>query len=475
MFLSLLFSVLLYISCSYSSENSRKILEYTSSYNSWVLSSQPLLPRQIFGSAIGHYNETIFILGGFYDKQQLITYDISLNEFNDSGITSLSHEIYGAGQFYTQNNNIIYMIDNSPYPSGIGNKFSIFNVETQQFTYNWNNITIPFPVKAHSCLSYSNNYLFILGGAGGSNGNTVLKQFQIFNVSANEWLSNVPDMSHVRSDAGCIVHENVNELYVAGGYYESIDSISVSNLSDISNANWYYIGDVLVPPNGTYNTVSNQRLIITGNDIVIIGGYHSEGFDSTLITVTVIDTTTNIIRSGGNLNYAVRATSAILVNDIIYAFGGGAGQFYPNWQYKHLTPTNEPTTSPTYNPTSIPSYIPTHYPTSNPTTSNPTITPTYNPSNIPSETPTNYPTSVPTYNPTDITDYPTNNPTYNPTMTYNPTSNPTQIPTYNPIYVPTNNPTNIPTYNPSGYPTVNPTYIPTNNPTQSPSISDTET
>ena len=153
---------------------------------------------------------------------------------------------------------------------------------------------------------------------------------------------------------------------------------------------------------------------------------------------------------------ATQGSAAIMVNQMIYSFGGSKSAAGSSWtqsddmQYWFIS-TSSPTTHPTSDPTP-PSMQPSVTPTASPTiepTSDPTKYPTFNPTNIPSSHPTVYPSIMPTTNPTS----PTSDPTIDPTL--QPTLNPSTYPTF-PTYSPT---TARPSLTPTAEPTSDPEWI----------------
>eukprot|EP01083_Nonionella_stella_P273243 926851_1 len=145
-------------------------------YNNWIAPS-PTLPRDVFDAAVGYdsINNAIWILGSDYmgyEPQQLISYDIDSNLVTDYNATALSHNVYGYSEFYTQIDDILYMID----PLN-GDKLSTFNVNTAQFTYYYQNIDIPHGVGTYGCLASIDDVLFVLGGG------TSEKHVQVLNLT----------------------------------------------------------------------------------------------------------------------------------------------------------------------------------------------------------------------------------------------------------------------------------------------------
>eukprot|EP01084_Bolivina_argentea_P001627 3000_1 len=363
------------------------ILLFITTNAAW-LSGTTLIPRPTTNMAIGYYNGFIYLLGGArtYSVKQLLQYDIINNEFIDNGQYNLPVSIFGNGQFYTQINNYLYIINPDQ-----GNTFVRFDLQTKTFESHWNTINIHKPVRHLGCLASTTQYLFVIGGHNYANG--LLNAFQVFNLLYNIWLTNTSSMYQGRVECSCIVHPETNRLYAIGGYdlflpLNTIESILISD--NIPNQNWKYMTHNLI------YAAQQSRSIIYKIYIFVIGGIYTykNDLDSKIYRfnidqLQVINTITGEISLGPLLNYGIYGTAAINVHDIAYAFGGciyDDNLLYPDkWQYDILTPfptmsptveTLSPTMMPTVEPTFIPTKQPTIIPTSIPT--NVTIIPTIN-------------------------------------------------------------------------------------------------
>eukprot|EP01084_Bolivina_argentea_P227494 384197_1 len=379
--------------------NSRTLLQYDGSFNSWIVSDL-LLPRQcLSGAAVGYFNNSIYIIGGACNNQQsLIAYDPSSNTFTDYGTTTLSPNsmITLVSQSYTQINDIIYFIQNHD-----ADRLAIFDLLTKQSTFNYSDLVIPISsFDSPQCLTSIKqqndgiDYLFIIPRY--NTYNTI----NILNTSSNTWLnlSDIQPMQITRQYPSCAIVNN--KLYMIGGFgTDTIETINIpmNDIYNISNQHWNMLSDTLTLSNRSNKSdhtdpVTNQliysRTIIVGTDILVIGGYNGARIKFRQLSekgINVIDTTSDRVYVDGYLNYGVWFGTAILFENIIYIFGGSnqeLGGTVNTWQYKNLLPTNEPTNAPTSDPTKM------------------TNNPTNNPSGIPTNTPTMYPSSTPSNNPT---------------------------------------------------------------------------
>eukprot|EP01083_Nonionella_stella_P142311 440105_1 len=79
-------------------------------YDDWIQPWSTLLPRSCNRMAAGYdsITDTIWLLGGEYVRQQLISFKD--DSFVDHGVSNLSHNIFGAGQYYKQIDNMLWII-----------------------------------------------------------------------------------------------------------------------------------------------------------------------------------------------------------------------------------------------------------------------------------------------------------------------------------------------------------------------------
>eukprot|EP01084_Bolivina_argentea_P175128 303324_1 len=340
-------------------------------YDGWITSSVSM-PRENYDMAIGYYDNSIYLLGGYIHQFQLIEYDIGTNKMIDHGENKLPTKVYGEAQYYSVSNNIIFMIDH------FGANLFTFDLTTLSFINDGNNIhfNIPYNVSTEACIASTDEFLYIVGGRNSEN--IFLNTLQIFTISTNEWSTTTPAMKSKRGALTCNIHPQNNMLYAIGGTVEIIESKGgldtveaiLINTANIDNQEWEYLGGHLIHP------VSFARSIIYRTSILVLGGifqgetnaYYDWG------AIQVIDITTGMISLGGGMG-ADYKHSAIIANDIIYVFGGyNAAQGRDTWKY-FIIPSSSPTDVPT---TSLPtdSTSPTLLPTDLPTTLTATASPT---------------------------------------------------------------------------------------------------
>eukprot|EP01084_Bolivina_argentea_P157825 275013_1 len=387
------FILLLSISLQKSVE--RDLLSSTYDFNDWSTEGPPYLPRADWLMAIASdSNNTIYILGGGdkHNRYQLTSYNITDGNFTDHGLNVLSRPTWGYGQYHTQINNMLYLIDSG------GGFLDVFNSQTQQFKM-YNGPNIPINVGYWGCLASYDQFLFVIGGYHYNNSIdslVFLNDIQILNLSSNAWISSTPKLNVARYAATCLV--NSNSLYVMGGvshsgYLNTIEKLSLqSNLINLTYSTFTFI-DNLLHQTAYFRAINHHHQIIT------IGGY------PWLSEINVINTITDTVQLGGFMNTGLRGAAVIVINTNLYVFGGYNGNDPLNtWQSIDLYPSPSPTTSPTSLPTktpTLPTVSPTFFPTFSPTLS-PTFSPTISPTFTPSISPTDSPSFSPTSNPTNL-------------------------------------------------------------------------
>ena len=263
--------------------------------------------------------------GGAANEQQLVEYDITNGLFVDYGEDYLSSTLgnsdgdYGSGTFTQFNATTLYSI------SPDGESINVYHLPT--ISYQKLGTQIPTFVDNEACISSSQSplpRLYITGGYDNDNlPYTKLDRLQILELDDLQWLPSTPTMSVTRQLHGCIV---VNDrLWAIGGFQE--DSFESMNIINITETTWNNIGNLSCE-------LYNFGVIAVDDLIFIIGGYCSITHSSILLssqfvtdTVFTIDTDTDTISVyADNLPYGVRGMSVIMVDYMIYGFGGLAGE-----------------------------------------------------------------------------------------------------------------------------------------------------
>eukprot|EP01084_Bolivina_argentea_P029373 54522_1 len=291
-----------------------------SKWGDWQVS--PItLPSTCFSMAIGCKANKIWILGGMhYHSNQLVSYDININNFTTIDAGPWMNDVYGYSQFYTQMNDVLYMLNPN------GSRLDQFNLNNQQFS-RLNGPNIPINVGNVACLASFKNYLIVMGGESAQS----LRAVQILNIYQYKWLSNIPSLQVARQVFSCIVHNNI--AYAIGGSFSetdkisSIEKLSLSDMDNIQQEQWTFIDSLKAKMDGT-------RAIIHENNIFVFPG---QGCGLYCHDINIIDTNTgNVTVSNAKLNYTAGWSGVIIVNDVMYAFGGYNQAFIDIWQYSVL-------------------------------------------------------------------------------------------------------------------------------------------
>eukprot|EP01083_Nonionella_stella_P225447 801496_1 len=372
-------------------------LDYPSS-DLWT-QSLTLLPTATYGQAIGYFNHTISILGGYADNMQLVHYDILSDQMTIG--TYFNHSVYGGSQFYTQIEEKLY------YERSY--ELHVFNLKTKQ--YEGQISTVPSP-DFYTCVASQSPFIFV--PAGGNTGNE-FDQLNVFNLSSEQWLNSslLPTLNVGRGGCSCIATNN--KLYVIGGnggsgYLHTIERLWFGeDLSRIYTEDYVYIQNLSWPLIG-------PRAVVYGHDIVIFGGLREDNL--WIKTIHVIDSVTDTVRTSGSAKYEETAGAAVIVEGVAYIFGGISDTGVLNtFQYvdfpETLAPTSSPTSAPSTSPSTTPSTAPSLAPSSAPSTPptrTPSMTPSIAPSSAPSSAPSGTPSITPTIAPSSAPSVPSNPP-----------------------------------------------------------------
>eukprot|EP01083_Nonionella_stella_P199313 730956_1 len=243
----------------------------------------------------------------------------------------------------------------------------------------------------YACVASFEHNIFVIGGFSptmdcGGCGQPFLF---IYDRSSNVW-STGSNMKHGRRSHQCAVDLNNQVLFAIGGWNKEdgfVSSVETIAINNINNDQWSDSEPLL-------DAVVGAPSIFYDHFIFVIAGHSvSVGINNQM---QIIDCDNNgQVSRGPYLYYAVSNHAPVIVNDVLYVFGGKDTGSSPvnTWQYLELTGTNAPTlrtSAPTNIPTANPSTRnPTHNPTVAPTTSNPSNSP----SNLPTITPTLFPTT----------------------------------------------------------------------------------
>eukprot|EP01083_Nonionella_stella_P186440 682449_1 len=320
---------------------------------SWIKHSDTTSLTWDDASAVGVYNDTIFIIGGYRKTRQVTEYQWTTASYTVKQSDVLNEDIHGTAQFWAQKQHILYLIQPTV------NAIATYDMQTEQLTTDV--YTIPTDVTSGGCLAATDHHLYVIGGYHYTHLDTV----QILDFSTEEW-TNGPSMRETRSALACITHNDY--LWAFGGQRETSERISMNPISQ--NA-WQYIDSF-------QHEVDALRCVAWEETIYIIGmrcrsncgGKEFWAMVKTVNSVTGIST-----KLSDAPPYPSAWTSPIIVDGILYVFGGDrSGNSHPGMYY-YILPTdnqsNDPTKNPLQmqidNPTQNPSKVPSRSPTPKPT------------------------------------------------------------------------------------------------------------
>eukprot|EP01083_Nonionella_stella_P117680 350972_1 len=290
-----------------------------------TIPSSPLLPRTTRSMAIAYdnMNEIFWLIGGTSGSFNKALYSLT-NDYNVflNGTTNVS--VYGEGQYYSMDDQhqFLYMI-HAPN----GNSLNRFNIETTTIQTNY--ATIPTAVTFYGCLTFiamDDGFLVLIGGLGDG-----ITDVQVFDTASNGSLNGVPSMQYARSRASCAsVNGNIYAIagYQASGVY--LDSVEVLNIgddiSDITAKEWSLIGYLS-------QGMCCSRAVVYGYQIYIVGGAYYDTIPKYVDEIHVINALTNEIALFGYMDTVFDDTAAIMVGNVLYAFGGESDTVLDSWRY----------------------------------------------------------------------------------------------------------------------------------------------
>eukprot|EP01083_Nonionella_stella_P147846 467089_1 len=105
------------------------------SQSQWIEADDPF-PRISDEMAIGEYNGTIFIFGGWTYSRQLVEYEINTQTLTDRGTSFLpdNRARGGNGQYWTQQGHIVYLLEHpSPNTFDIRSQHNSIYLQLEQY------------------------------------------------------------------------------------------------------------------------------------------------------------------------------------------------------------------------------------------------------------------------------------------------------------------------------------------------------
>ena len=250
---------------------------------------------------------------------QMTTYEISEDTFMDAGTWQLWPEwVYGS-TFYAQQSGLLWMVSKATLwdkTSEYTNTLSMYDMTTNIMHSLYVNASINIPTT--SCIaSDSDSSLYILGVG------EHLKAVIAYNTNTLTWNENITSMIEVHPDGTCIV-DAYNVLYAIGGIGFGVSGppqIERLDTNDLSVNEWEYNVEQFG------GSVVDAKAVLYGDMIFVIGGYRSVVGDSMSLrdSVYIINSRNHSVhRMAKLLPFAVHGMCAVVVDQVLYSFGGFA-------------------------------------------------------------------------------------------------------------------------------------------------------
>lgn len=245
-----------------------------------------------------------------------MSYNIASGNFTDYGDSYLSDTLgnpvgeEGYGGYFTQMDTTLYTVSYD-YPV---NHINSYRLDTATVLYE-EVIVVPETVSFYSCLASSTTprpRIYVTGGTwDGTN------SVHVLDVGTNDWAS-TSSMLYGHSRHGCIVLEDM--LYVVAGY--TVSAVEAMNITNIASPP---VEIASLPVDDLYGF---GQVVASEAVIYIIGGWSTgTGVAGNQISdrVYALDTATNHIILHSTLETVLAYTAAVVVDRVIYAFGGNHG------------------------------------------------------------------------------------------------------------------------------------------------------
>lgn len=162
------------------------------------------------------------------------------------------------------------------------------------------------------------NLIYVMDGSSES-GNRLV---QIYNTKTDSWTTKaIPSSVQQQAHAACHVYDG--KIYVLGGQYWTTKDVSVNtvNIYDPVENSWSTGNEMPVKPSGCASVIRDDKIYIMGGTY-----YPSNGELSRLDDVYIYDITKDSWSEGATLSSARGGSTAVLIEDKIYIFGGVEGK-----------------------------------------------------------------------------------------------------------------------------------------------------
>eukprot|EP01084_Bolivina_argentea_P285768 490113_1 len=282
----------------------------------------------------------IWLINGRKDNPQpdeVFYYDISSQTFANNPSHYLPFTITESisAQSYTQIGSILYFVYN--------NALQKFNLTSGSIIGNIPLLTTPN--EAPCIVSTHHQYILIMGGENEATSPfTGFNYFEIYDIINLRWTIGQP-LPRNRRYAACATISDYVYLYGGKNIYADasitdIDRIYIGNMTSIATQPW----EPSVATMNGFNT--NFAKAVVSNDLVyIMGGVNiTDGRDG---IIQVMDINANMYTISVKLNTYRSSPGVIIVNNVIYIFGGSTDiGNTDSFEYSNVltfAPTNHPT------------------------------------------------------------------------------------------------------------------------------------
>eukprot|EP01083_Nonionella_stella_P270510 916133_1 len=237
-------------------------------------------------------------------------------------------------------------------------------------------------------------------------------EIQIYNIAQNQWTTTTTpyDDSAQYEWYYSYCHIVNDELFVFGGQLAHPGTIERTLLRDIHKYNLKLDQWTKLPVSLPVNSGSNGVIVFYNDVLYLVGDTKRNIINAFNINTQTFDETITLPTS-------VYCAGVVLVDNVIYVFGGTAadrpisdiqictlptadptGAPSAHSTHPSVFPSKFPSTNPSHNPSRLPSKYPSRFPSINPTVF-PSISPSANPSTFPSIPPSAYPSRFPSVSP----------------------------------------------------------------------------
>eukprot|EP01084_Bolivina_argentea_P164399 285817_1 len=329
----------------------------------WTTSTESIAVLQTFSRAfIAYHNQTVLIFGGWGTENNLITFSFDKHAqfsklvHNISSQTTTNTFGYQRCQSSIQIGAQLWML---PYHQSNLNVFDL-NLHNMK--------TISFSGSATCCRCVTNYNEFILV-IGGWDGSSYVNEFMVYDTRSYYWFYG-NSLTNGRGYHSCNIVKDT--AYIIGGYMgrnylSTVEYLTYNHdmwppWSTWSNGSWQQMSDTLS------HAKWGHKSIVFQDEIYVIGGlYGTSNFVDQVDIIRTISKTISVPADNKLVN-ARADMSLILLENVIYAFGGLPANIPTSTYYQYaITPTISPTNAPTIPPTNAPTITPTNTPTNSPT------------------------------------------------------------------------------------------------------------